>query len=269
MNTPRRAATILVLRDRPSQPQSPAQTPAQTPIDPVEVLLVRRGHRASFMANAYVFPGGRVDDSDSQPTPDWTTQRCAARELSEEAGLRVHDLPDLVPFARWITPSAEPKRFDTDFFLWAMPADQTPVVDEKEVFDLRWLSPRAAMKAYAEDGLNLPPPTVCTLEDLQAEIDLALRDRVPGTSLLSQLLQSCRRRQPVVLLPRLRGSAGGGIEIVMPWDPEFAATPGEGDPQTCLALHGAPVDSRISRCAIDPPGVWRFARSAIINQQNK
>jgi hypothetical protein len=108
--------------------------------------------------------------------------------------------------------------------------------------------------------LNLPPPTVCTLEDLQAEIDLAQRERPAGTALLPFLLASCRRRQPVVLLPRLRASAGGGIEIVMPWDREFAATPGEGEAETCLAQNGAPVGSRISRCAMDPPGVWRFVR---------
>ena len=248
MNTPRRAATVLVLRDSPSQ------------ADTLEVLLVRRGHRASFMANAYVFPGGRVDDSDSLPDPAQTTQRCAARELQEEAGLRVDDLRELVPFARWVTPSAEPKRFDTDFFLWALPSDQQPVVDEHEVFDLRWLSPQAAIAAYAHEGLNLPPPTVCTLEDLQAEIDLALRQRPRDEPLLPSLLRSCRRRQPVTLLPRLRPSTGGGIEIVMPWDSEFVTTPGEGEPQSCLAENGADVAQRISRCAIDPPGVWRFVR---------
>jgi 8-oxo-dGTP pyrophosphatase MutT (NUDIX family) len=137
MSTPRRAATILVLRESPAS------------IDTVEVLLVRRGHRASFMANAYVFPGGRVDDGDSLPSPELTTQRCAARELQEEAGLRVDNLHELVPFARWITPSAEPKRFDTDFFLWALPVGQEPAVDAQEVFDLRWLSPQPPTRTRA------------------------------------------------------------------------------------------------------------------------
>lgn len=248
MNTPRRAATVLVLRDSPSD------------ADTLEVLLVRRGHRASFMANAYVFPGGRVDDTDSLPSSELATQRCAARELLEEANLRVDALDSMVPFARWITPSAEPKRFDTDFFLWAMPADQQPTVDAQEVFDLRWLSPQAAIAAYAEDGLNLPPPTVCTLEDLQAEIENARPQRPAGASLLPVVLSACRRRQPVTLLPRLRASTGGGIEIVMPWDSEFSATPGDGDVQTALAQGGAPLARRISRCALEPPGVWRFIR---------
>src|SRR6185436_17561173 len=98
------------------------------------------------------------------------TRRCAARELSEEAGLYVVDLDELCYFARWVTPSAEPKRFDADFFLWALPPDQTPTVDGREVFDLRWLTPAAALAEYESGALNLPPPTACTLEDLRAEI---------------------------------------------------------------------------------------------------
>ena len=104
MSEPRRAATVMVLR------------PTADGRD-VEVLFVRRNARASFMANAYVFPGGRVDDADAEGGPELASQRCAARELCEEAGLTVADPGELVYFARWVTPSAEPKRFDADFFL--------------------------------------------------------------------------------------------------------------------------------------------------------
>ena len=46
----RPAATVVVIRPRPA---------AQ-----VDVLLVRRNDKVAFMAGAYVFPGGRVDESD-------------------------------------------------------------------------------------------------------------------------------------------------------------------------------------------------------------
>src|SRR5262245_55329869 len=131
---PHRAATVLVLR-------------SQAPFE-VEVLFVRRGARASFMANAYVFPGGRVDAADGEGDLTLATRRRAARELYEEAGLRIEDLGELVYFARWVTPAAEPKRFDADFFLWALPPDQTPRVDGSEVFDLRWYTPAAALAEY-------------------------------------------------------------------------------------------------------------------------
>jgi 8-oxo-dGTP pyrophosphatase MutT (NUDIX family) len=49
---PRQAATIALVRDRAGH---------------VEVFLVRRHARSGFMANAYVFPGGRLDSADGAP----------------------------------------------------------------------------------------------------------------------------------------------------------------------------------------------------------
>jgi 8-oxo-dGTP pyrophosphatase MutT (NUDIX family) len=89
---PRPAATVVVLRDGPAGP---------------EVFLVRRHEGMSFMGGAHVFPGGRVDASDHDGSPEWcdgvdsATQRlaalaprdaiayyiAAARELFEEAGV--------------------------------------------------------------------------------------------------------------------------------------------------------------------------------------
>lgn len=248
MSAPFRAATVICLRAAPA-------------VDDVEVLFVRRGSRASFMANAYVFPGGRVDDADAQPDAAQATRLCAARELQEEAGLRVDNLGELVYFARWITPSAEPKRFDADFFLWGLPDGQTPVVDSREVFDLRFYTPGAALAEYEAGKLNLPPPTACTLEDLRAEI-ARVRDEKTGAPLLTRLLEVCRARQPRPLLPKLRANETGGLEILMPWDPDFAAAPGEGSPALQLAEGAASVAQRITRCTLLPPGVWQVSRAS-------
>lgn len=77
----RDSATVILLRDAPAGP---------------EVFLQRRGAGASFMAGAYVFPGGVVDDTDrgmppelvDEPGADLLAQRVAAvRELFEEAGV--------------------------------------------------------------------------------------------------------------------------------------------------------------------------------------
>jgi 8-oxo-dGTP pyrophosphatase MutT (NUDIX family) len=88
----RPAATVVVLRRAASHP--------------FDVLMVRRNDQVAFMAGAYVFPGGRIDDTDA-PTPagacdglglpgryaDMTAEdegraRVAAiRELLEEAGV--------------------------------------------------------------------------------------------------------------------------------------------------------------------------------------
>ncbi|MEZ5288614.1 MAG: hypothetical protein R2712_28165 [Vicinamibacterales bacterium] len=52
---PRPASTVVVLRAAGTA---------------YEVLLVRRNDRVAFMAGAFVFPGGRVDDDDRGATPD-------------------------------------------------------------------------------------------------------------------------------------------------------------------------------------------------------
>ncbi len=252
------AATVLVIR-------------AAAASDDIEVLLVRRSHRASFMANAYVFPGGRVDAADAVAPPGthaaeavdtlMAMRRAAARELGEEVGLQVGDVMQLVPFAHWVTPSAEPKRFDTAFFLWPLgPADEVKV-DSSEVFDPLWITPTAALARYAEGGLNLPPPTACTLEDLAAELtaarthEAAARTKSAHQTLLQSLLTRCAGRRPLPVLPKFFADGEGTLSIVMPWDAAYAELPGEGEPVPALAAGGAPVLRRIRRCQLRPLGL--------------
>jgi 8-oxo-dGTP pyrophosphatase MutT (NUDIX family) len=246
----RRAATVLCLRA------------AAGPGGRVEVLLVRRSHRASFMANAYVFPGGRVDEADAAAGAELASRAAAARELREEVGLSCTELSRLVPFAHWITPSLEPKRFDTDFFVLGLPAgdgsgDRDVTVDGAEVFDPIWLPPDEALARYLAGTLNLPPPTACTLEDLSAELAPCERGGDPARA-LAMLLQRLPARRPLPLLPKLGMAAApdgaSELSIVLPWDPEFAALPGEGTPQPAIALGGAEVKRRIRRCSLRLPG---------------
>ena len=58
----------------------------------VEVFLLKRHKASGFMANAYVFPGGKVDPDDGRP------EIAALRELFEEAGVLLVD--EEVPFER-------------------------------------------------------------------------------------------------------------------------------------------------------------------------
>ena len=53
--TPRAAATVVLLRDAAAGP---------------EVLLLRRHAKASNMAGVYVFPGGKLDPEDATLGPD-------------------------------------------------------------------------------------------------------------------------------------------------------------------------------------------------------
>ena len=202
----RPAATVVVVR-----PAAHA---------PFEVLLVRRSDHVAFMAGAYVFPGGRVDDTDApEPAgacdgldapsrfPDLTPldearHRVAAiRELLEEAGvllardangvmadaataamiratvppkaafvqylagegLRIA-LDAVMPFAHWVTPELEIRRFDTRFLLARVPTTQEASHDAGETTALEWLTPHEALARCERDEILLPPPTWTTLK---------------------------------------------------------------------------------------------------------
>lgn len=155
--------------------------------DPFELLMVRRNERAAFMGGSYVFPGGRVDDfdrprdgeplspatfADLTPVEEAAYRRAAVRELREEASVTITE-DDLYPFAHWVTPEIETRRYDTRFFVARMPAGQQPKHDEGETIALEWLSPREAMARFERRELLLPPPTWTTIRQLSARRSIA------------------------------------------------------------------------------------------------
>ncbi|HVY48739.1 MAG TPA: hypothetical protein VHB21_22780, partial [Minicystis sp.] len=75
----------------------------------------------------------------------------------------------LVPFARWITPEAESRRFDARFFLIEMPAGQIARADERETTLSFWDGPAAVLERAARGEFFLAPPTSRALE-LRAEV---------------------------------------------------------------------------------------------------
>lgn len=231
----RQAATVILLR------------PAD---DDIEVFLLRRRKNASFMSGAFVFPGGIADDGEDDP------RQTAARELFEEAGVllattAVDDaaraamrarvlageplaavlaetglalaLDALTYFAHWITPSAEPRRYDTRFFLAVLPAGQEPRFDAHETVDQVWATPRQALARAGE--LALPPPQVRSLHELSGTrtVDAALA------------LAAGRARHPHPIMPRLAPQPVG-FALLLPWDPEYLSA-GTGDAVPMPADH--------------------------------
>jgi 8-oxo-dGTP pyrophosphatase MutT (NUDIX family) len=65
----------------------------------------------------------------------------------------------LVPYAHWITPEREPKRFDTHFFLAPAPLDQVAAHDGSEAVDSLWTTAAAAIAASEAKQVSLIFPT--------------------------------------------------------------------------------------------------------------
>ncbi len=214
--TPRPAATVMLIRDRPDNRGS------------ISVFLMRRHSAMEFAAGVMVFPGGGVDDRDRNakiawagPPPSWWAQRfavdteladalvcAAARETFEECGvlfagpaddpgsivgdasvyrdsrlaladrtlsfadfLRRENLvlrADLLrPWANWVTPEAErTRRYDTYFFVGALPEGQRADGENTESDRAGWTTPQAAIDDFAAGRCFLLPPTWTQLDSL-------------------------------------------------------------------------------------------------------
>ena len=74
----------------------------------------------------------------------------------------------LVPWARWITPEGEPRRFDARFFAAALPAGQVATGHAAESDHVAWLRPADALAAARAGEMSLFPPTATTLNDFAA-----------------------------------------------------------------------------------------------------
>ncbi|MEV7557431.1 NUDIX hydrolase [Streptomyces sp. NPDC048331] len=210
---PRRAATVMLLRDTPEGPA---------------VHMLRRRASMAFAGGAYAYPGGGVDPRDEEhqvgwagpsredwaarlgtdpltaqaivcgavretfeeagvllagQTPDeivgdttgddWEADRQAlvARELSfaeflDRRGLRLRS--DLLgAWARWITPEFEPRRYDTWFFVAALPEGQRTRNASTEADRTVWIRPADAAAGYDKGELLMMPPTISTLRSLE------------------------------------------------------------------------------------------------------
>jgi 8-oxo-dGTP pyrophosphatase MutT (NUDIX family) len=108
--------------------------------------------------------------------PSWDADRSALAagtltfaELLTRRGLVLRaDL--LVPWARWITPEGEPRRFDARFFAAALPDGQQVVGHEAEAEHVAWLRPASAIGAARAGEISLLPPTAATLNDLASAV---------------------------------------------------------------------------------------------------
>jgi len=183
----------------------------------IEIFCVERSTKSRFMGGAIVFPGGKLDGSDSLAewtrltTPPRLATRATvpfansdvhhralaiagARETLEEAAI-LHvcdgavtqdelfalrkelattpealrtfltmrrlrlDLGALHPFARWVTPEAERRRFDARFFVAIAPQGQVGAHDEHETMASFWASPAEILRRWEAGEVQLMPPT--------------------------------------------------------------------------------------------------------------
>ena len=124
-------------------------------------------------------------------------------------------LGDLAWVAHWITPFGEVRRFDTRFYVAAMPDDQDPLHDDVETVDSLWVEPSVALERAMAGELLMLPPTTANLRFLadHGSVDHALdAARRVGT--------------PPRILPKVVwGDDGRIVNLLMPGDDGYDAIP--------------------------------------------
>lgn len=206
----------------------------------------RRSASAKFMANAWVFPGGRVDaadrdraasfvvgDNDPAQLP-WIVT--ALREMVEEAGIWLTDPPRVEAlgdrdvfatleangeafvvearyFANWVTPADMPIRYDARFYAAVVGDRLDPIPDRNEIDDARWVRPKDAILHAARREWLIPFPTHVTLEQLARS----------GTA--AGFMEHTAGLDIDTIQPRIRVEADGSLQVVMPGEPGFDELP--------------------------------------------
>lgn len=73
---------------------------------------------------------------------------------------------ELIPFSHWVTPTASPRRFDTRFFVTALPIGQTALHCRVETTHGEWIRPADALERSARRELKLVFATAAHLARL-------------------------------------------------------------------------------------------------------
>jgi 8-oxo-dGTP pyrophosphatase MutT (NUDIX family) len=245
-------------------PQRAAVAPEPVPVKPaatvmlirdadgtgIEVFMMRRTLGAAFGSGMYVFPGGRVEQSDGEDV-DHAHRVAAVRECFEEAGVllaldregnhvtdghpaldarqAVYDgTVDLVALctqhglepavdelefvSHWITPAGDgPRRFDTRFYVAPAPPEQASTHDDNETIDSLWISPADALDRQAKGEFVMMPPTIANLRFLA------------GFSTVDEAMaESARMPPPPCILPKIRRNESGQIVgVALPGDDDY------------------------------------------------
>lgn len=122
-------------------------------------------------------------------------------KLARENGLRL-TLDRLIPFAHWITPTFEPRRFDTHFFLVHAPADQVVRHDGREAVDHEWVAPQDLLDRRMQGGAKLMFPTRLNLEVLARSANAA------------SAVAAARANKVVTVEPYVEDRADGKVLII-------------------------------------------------------
>ncbi|MGI5197064.1 NUDIX hydrolase [Streptomyces sp. CA-288835] len=175
----------------------------ETSAQAIVCAAVRETYEEAGVLLAGPTPDSVVGDTTGD---DWEADREAlvARDVSfaeflERRGLVLRS--DLLgAWTRWITPEFEPRRYDTWFFVAALPEGQRTRNASTEAESTVWIRPGEAADAYDKGDLLMMPPTIATLRQLRSYATAAeALAAAPGRDLAPVLAQARLENGELVL----------------------------------------------------------------------
>jgi len=180
--------------------------------------LVCAAVRETFEESGVLLAGAGPDDVVADTTgDDWEADRAALvdHSLSFAAMLDRRGLvlrADLLrPWAHWITPEVEPKRFDTRFFVAALPTGQRTRDVGGEADRVAWVRPADALAAADSGEMGMLPPTAFTLSELATYDDVAA------------VLAAGTARDVKPVLPKIVLTDDDEARLLLPHDEDYPA----------------------------------------------
>ncbi|MGO9197374.1 MAG: NUDIX hydrolase [Acidimicrobiales bacterium] len=210
------------------------RSPGRSDAEASRILGVGSGGLASFVAairecfeEAGILLASRPDGTAIDLSTSLTASRFVehrrrlnARELSFTELCELEDLElatgRLWYFSHWITPEGSPRRYDTRFFVAAMPAGQTALHDDIEVIDAIWISPAEALRRHRAGEIDMLFPT---MKNLQA---------IGRFEHSAELLEASAAVEVPTILPKIT-VADQGVRILLPGDEGYETAAGVGE----------------------------------------
>ncbi|MDI3329374.1 MAG: NUDIX hydrolase [Micrococcus sp.] len=149
--------------------------------------------------------GHPVDAGTLAGLPEDARRRVEDHELDFATLLAEHGLrPDaggLRALSRWVTPEGESRRYDTYFFLAALPDGQAPGTLSFEGADSRWTTATAALEDFRAGHHQLMPPTWAQFRALAGAPDLDSALATSGTLAPVQPTVASRKPSRIIDFP--------------------------------------------------------------------
>ncbi len=179
------------------------------------IALVCAAIRETFEESGVLLAGPDADTVVADTSgPDWEADRVAliARGISFAEFLSRRGLvlrADLVaPWAHWITPVFEPRRFDTRFLVAALPPGQVTREFNEEADQVEWVRPAAAIERWKAGDMAIMPPTLISLAE------------VGSYATVAEAMAASADREIAPVLPHVLVK-DGEICMVLPGDPDY------------------------------------------------